>query len=178
MSLRRRMRHGGSLGGLAIASMALAAVLTGAPPARAQSAAMSCAEAGAVAERSHGLPPGLLAAIGKIESGRYDDRSGGIAAWPWTINAAGQGHHFDDKDSAIRTVAYLQGRGVRSIDVGCFQINLVHHPRAFASLDEGFDPMANADYAGRFLSELHARSGSWSDAVGAYHSGTPELGDA
>jgi hypothetical protein len=38
----------------------------------------------------------------------------------------------------------MQGEGVRSIDIGCMQINLVHHPDAFGSLEAGFDPITNA----------------------------------
>lgn len=127
------------------------------------------------AERSWGLPAGLLAAIGKVESGRPDAQGGG---WPWTINAAGRGQHFASKAEAIRAVGQHQARGVRSIDVGCFQINLIYHPAAFASLDEGFDPRANAQYAARFLSELQQRAGTWEDAIAAYHSATPGRGDA
>jgi soluble lytic murein transglycosylase-like protein len=38
-----------------------------------------------------------------------------------------------------------------------------------------FDPDANAAYAARFLSELHAELGDWSRAAGAYHSRTPSF---
>jgi hypothetical protein len=60
----------------------------------------------------------------------------------------------------------------RSIDIGCLQVNLLHHPNAFASLAEGFDPAANARYAARFLVELRNRLGGWLPAIGAYHSAT------
>jgi hypothetical protein len=65
-----------------------------------------------------------------------------------------------------------------SVDVGCFQINLLQHPAAFASLEEAFDPSANAAYAARFLLSLRDRTGSWENAIAAYHSATPELGNA
>ena len=48
---------------------------------------------------------------------------------------------------------------MRSIDIGCAQVNLMHHPDAFASLEQAFDPMANADYAARFLKQLHDTHG-------------------
>jgi hypothetical protein len=172
MASSRRDRLSTWRGPAAALGAALLAVAPG--PARAQDV-LSCATAGAIAERNWGLPHGLLGAIGKVESGRYNPALGGVAAWPWTINAAGQGFQFADRDAAIQAVWQLQAQGVRSIDVGCFQINLVHHPRAFATLAQGFDPQANADYAARFLSELQARTGSWEGAVGAYHSGTPDL---
>ena len=73
--------------------------------------------------------------------------------------------------------ALLDG-GTRSIDVGCFQISLLYHPAAFASLEQAFDPDANARYAARFLLTLFARTGTWEAAVAAYHSADPTLGFA
>ena len=72
----------------------------------------------------------------------------------------------------------LQERGVRAIDVGCMQVDLLHHPRAFASLDEAFDPAANVAYAARFLSRLFGQTNSWAQAAAFYHSTTPELAEA
>jgi hypothetical protein len=148
-------------------------------PARAEApaAAPSCAAAGAAAERAWNLPAGLLGAIGRVEAGRFDPSSGTVRTWPWTINAQGQGHYFITRQDAIAAVRELRMAGVDSIDVGCFQINLVFHPGAFASLDEAFDPTANADAAARFLAELYQRSGSWETAVAWYHSATPGLGE-
>jgi phytoene dehydrogenase-like protein len=65
---------------------------------------------------------------------------------------------------------------MRSIDVGCMQVNLMHHPDAFANLDLAFDPQVNAAYAARFLKELFAQTGDWTKAAALYHSATPELG--
>ncbi len=135
-----------------------------------------CQRAGLEAERKADLPPGLLHAIGLVESGRLDPATGQVAAWPWTINANGAGRLFESQSEALAETRALQRRGVTSIDVGCFQINLLQHPDAFASLEEAFDPVANATYAARFLLALHARTGSWENAIAAYHSATPGLG--
>ena len=59
------------------------------------------------------MPAGLLHAIGKVESGRPDAAAGGATAWPWTINAEGQGRYFDTKEAAIAAVEALRARGVR-----------------------------------------------------------------
>jgi hypothetical protein len=75
-------------------------------------------------------------------------------------------------------VQALQARGVRSIDVGCLQVNLLYHPDAFATLDDAFDPGHNANYAVRFLNALYAGSHDWKQAIGDYHSETPQLGEA
>jgi Transglycosylase SLT domain len=135
-----------------------------------------CRTAIAAAERGHGVPPQLLAAIGRVESGRLDPVTGVWGAWPWTINAEGQGSYFDTKAEAIQAVQALQARGVRSIDVGCMQINLFYHPTAFPSLDMAFEPAVNTDYAARFLIELHDQTGDWTKATADYHSANPEEG--
>ena len=93
--------------------------------------------------------------------------------WPWTVNAEGQGAFYDTKAEAVAAVRAMQARGVRSIDVGCGQINLMHHPDAFASLEQAFDPQANAAYAARFLKEL-----SRADRRLAEGGGAVSLGDA
>ena len=60
--------------------------------------------------------------------------------------------------------------------MGCYQISLLYHPQAFDSLEQAFDPVANAEYAARFLAALKSRTGSWSAAVAAYHSTDPLRG--
>jgi hypothetical protein len=137
-----------------------------------------CERAGAAIEQVSGLPAGLLLAIGRVESGRWDSARGRVTAWPWTINAGGKGLWFATEDEAARTVRDLMNGGTRSIDVGCFQINLLWHPAAFANLEQAFDPEANAAYAARFLLALFSQTGSWETAVEAYHSADPALGFA
>ncbi|HVC63030.1 MAG TPA: transglycosylase SLT domain-containing protein [Acetobacteraceae bacterium] len=137
-----------------------------------------CQAAIETAGRAHAVPAGLMAAIGQVESGRRDPVSGALHPWPWTVDAEGQGAFYDSKAQAIAAVRAFQARGVRSIDVGCMQVNLLHHPDAFNSLEQAFDPMANADYAARFLVELHGQTGAWPKAAAMYHSATPELGAA
>jgi hypothetical protein len=138
-------------------------------------AAGLCRTAIAAVERSTGVPDRLMQSMGVMESGRRD-AAGVAAAWPWTINVEGAGEVFDTKAAAIAAVLAHQARGARSIDVGCLQINLMHHPDAFASLDEAFDPAANARYAARFLQQLLGTTGSWPRAVAGYHSMTPDIG--
>ena len=144
--------------------------LTAAPP------GLLCRAAIAGAERGQAIPAHLMVAIGRVESGRRDDATGVQHPWPWTINAEGQGFYFDTKAQAVAAVRAMQARGVKSIDVGCMQVNLMHHPDAFPNLDQAFDPAANATYAARYLRELFVQTGSWPKATAAYHSATPERG--
>ena len=156
----------------------LAAVLfgLGSGMARAQPAPTVCEAAGTAAELQHGVPAGLLNAIGRVESGRRDPVSGRVAAWPWAINAEGRGTLFDSQAEALSGTRALQAGGMASIDVGCFQVNLMHHRTAFSTLEEAFDPARNAEYAARFLLALRNRAGSWEQAVADYHSANPERG--
>src|SRR3954447_4965219 len=137
-----------------------------------------CEAAVAAAEVTGRLPPRLLHAISRVESGRADMKTGLVRAWPWTINAEGEGRFFDAQPQAIAAVEALQARGVQAIDVGCLQVNLMYHPRAFATLRDAFDPRSNAAYAARFLNTLFAEARDWPHAIAAYHSETPALGEA
>jgi hypothetical protein len=135
----------------------------------------ACAAAIAAAEAGSGLPPGLLGAIARVETGRRTP-GGAVQPWPWSYNAAGDGRYAPSRADAVAEVTALQARGVRSIDIGCMQINLLHHPNAFPSVEAGFEPATNVAYAVRFLKSLHAQTGDWADATARYHSGTPERG--
>jgi hypothetical protein len=141
-----------------------------------QTASNMCRQAVAAAERAHGIPTHLLAAIARVESGRKDQASNTFNPWPWTINFDGQGSFYDNKTQAVATATLMRPRVTQSIDVGCMQISLTNHPDAFASMDQAFDPSSNADYGARFLVQLFEKTGSWPKAVEFYHSATPELG--
>lgn len=134
-----------------------------------------CESAGQQAEQANGLPGNLLVAIGRIESGRRG-ADGRVAPWPWSVNAAGRGYYLSSKSEAVSLVRSLQSEGIRSIDVGCFQVNLMYHPASFANLEESFDPAANARAAAAFLRELRGIAQGWEEAVGRYHSADPALG--
>jgi len=167
----RRIRLLAALG-LALVGPAQAEPLF--PPATAQG--LLCRSAVAAAERANGIPAHLLAAIARVESGRRDPNTGVMHPWPWTANAEGQGFFYETKTEAVAAVRAMQARGIRSIDIGCGQVNLMHHPTAFASLEQAFDPQANAAYAARFLKQLFSQTGDWNKAAAMYHSATPQIG--
>jgi len=149
------------------------------PPAIAQQPAaqpgLQCRRAIQGAARGAGIPDHLMSAIARVESGRPGP-DGQIHPWPWSINVEGTDHIYDTREQAIAAVKEFQAQGVRSIDVGCMQVNLMYHPTAFATLEQAFDPAANAAYAARFLLELFGQTGSWPKATAAYHSSNPDLG--
>jgi hypothetical protein len=136
-----------------------------------------CLDAVAAAQRDHGTPPGLLAVMAKVESGRATS-SGTLEPWPWTVDADGQGIFFATKDQAVAWSRQALDSGtVTFLDVGCMQVDLRMHPNAFRDLDQAFDPAANAEYGARYLQQLHdgVAGRNWFTAIGMYHSQTPEL---
>ena len=138
----------------------------------------ACDRAIQLVETRSSLPHGLLAAVALTESGRWEPVRRTVISWPWTVNSQGEGHYFDSAAEAIAWVADLQRQGVRSIDVGCMQINLLHHPDAFASLEAAFDPVRNVAYGAGFLTDLRAGTGSLERAVERYHTAELERGRA
>jgi hypothetical protein len=163
----------GPAAGLAASPRGLPRVFV--PTAAPASPGQLCRQAIRATEKSYSIPEHLMAAIARVESGRIDAQ-GVVQPWPWTINAEGAGHYFETKAEAITAVRALQGRGIKSVDIGCMQVNLLHHPSAFADLEQAFDPAANARYAAGFLLRLKDQTGNWPKATAAYHSATPDLG--
>ena len=138
--------------------------------------ARQCTQYFPVEEKKNSIPTHLLAAIATTESGRYHKTLGMNVPWPWTINVEGKGYYFDSKAEAIAQTQNYLARGYRSIDVGCMQVNLKHHPKAFANLNQAFDPATNVAYSAKFLRENYASFGDWIKATAAYHSRTPVHG--
>ena len=129
-----------------------------------------CISAILAAQDRHGIPDNLLLAIGIQEAGR--NGPAGLAVWPWTANAAGEGVFFKNRIEAEAWVSNKLESGVKSIDVGCMQINLHWHGDNFVSLSDAFEPERNVDYAARFLRNLYRETGDWTKAAGRYHSAT------
>lgn len=131
-----------------------------------------CTQQFPVAEQRYTIPTHLLAAISTTESGRWHKQLGMAVPWPWTINVEGKGYYFDSKAEAIAATQRFMAQGKSSIDVGCMQVNLKHHSKAFANLNEAFEPSTNVAYAAKFLRDNYAELKDWIKATAAYHSRT------
>jgi hypothetical protein len=157
------------------AAVAAGLLLFAGEPAAAMDDSLLCGVETARQERLQAIPDRLLHAISLVEAGRWDSDHRANLAWPWTVNAEGEGRFLPTKQAAVAEVRKLQARGIRNIDVGCMQVNLQAHPDAFGSLDEAFDPAANVAYAAQFLLTLFDGAGNWPTAGAYYHSQTPEV---
>ena len=117
------------------------------------------------ASQKHGVPLGMLYAVGLTETGRGDSLR------PHALNIDGKAVYELSKPAAIQAFAAAKRQGARFIDVGCMQINHKYHGDKFTSLEVMLDPAVNVDYAARFLAQLKEREGNWTKAIARYHAG-------
>ena len=117
-----------------------------------------------------GIPPNLLTAMSLAESGKWNKKDKSLFSWPWTITADGRSLYMISKQSAILKVRLLKAQGIKNIDIGCMQVNLFYHPKAFENLSVAFDPERNVGYAANFLAALNQSTLSWTQAAANYHS--------
>lgn len=129
-------------------------------------------------EREYNLPPGMLRAVGTHESGKYLKAHKRKAAWPWTINVLGKGFYFSEKKDALTAIdMHMRGRGIRSVDIGCMQVNMLYHGHAFKNNPrKAIIPSENIRYGAKFLRSRYDVSDSWEEAIGNYHNMIPSIG--
>lgn len=116
-----------------------------------------------------GVPASVLYAVAMQESQRrWPD--GRIAPWPWTLNIAGQGHFYENRQAVEKALAILYQSGSCNVDVGLMQINLCYHGHRTDRWASLIIPQENLSVAARILIEQAAHcDGDWWCAVGRYH---------
>lgn len=147
------------LSSIGMAALSICSVTTGA------SANGACEHEMARAARTHGVPLGVLYAVGLSETGRK-----GVLN-PYALNVDGKTVLAADLRDAVAQFREAKNKGAKLVDLGCMQINHRYHGDHFASVEAMFDPARNVDYAARFLKELRAREGNWTMAVARYNAG-------
>jgi soluble lytic murein transglycosylase-like protein len=113
----------------------------------------------------HGVPAGILYAVGLTETGRKG------SLHPNALNIAGRAVFARSRAEAVAEIDKARAAGIRLIDLGCMQINHHYHAEHFANVEAMLDPRRNVDYAARFLVQLKARHRTWAMAVARYHAG-------
>ena len=142
-------------------SAAVGTAQAGVPPV----ASTICEREMAGAAAKHGVPLGVLYAVGLTESGNRGSLQ------PYAMNIAGKAYFGTNAADVVARLGEAQRNGVKLVDLGCMQINHHYHRAKFTSLEGMIDPAQNVEYATRFLKELKAREGSWTLAVARYHAG-------
>lgn len=144
----------------ALAALFISSALTGA-----QASGAVCEREMTRAARLHGVPLGVLYAVGLTETGRKG------SLHPYALNVEGRAVFAENVQDAMGKFNAAKKQGARLIDMGCMQINHHYHGDKFVSPEAMLDPVRNVEYAARFLKELRAREPSWTLAVARYHAG-------
>lgn len=139
-----------------------AAICSAASPAAAINV---CEREMAGASAKHGVPLGVLYAVGLTESGNRGSLQ------PYAMNIAGRSYFGTNAADVVARLGVARSNGIKLVDLGCMQINHHYHRAKFTSLEGMIDPRQNVEYATLFLKELKAREGSWTLAVARYHAG-------
>ncbi|EKV32240.1 Lytic transglycosylase, catalytic [Caenispirillum salinarum AK4] len=138
----------------------------------------TCLEEARRQEQALDIPEGLLTAVALAESGRWDAQAGALRAWPWTLNVDGTGLYFDSMAEARAAAVDALRQGIRQVDMGCMQVSMAWHARAFETVTEALTPIDNVAYGALYLRQLYDRHGEWGEAVRRYHSGDAARGEA
>ncbi len=114
-----------------------------------------------------GVPPRLLYAMSKAESGLLKDNR--FAPWPWTLNVAGEARRYEGREAMFDGLMAALGTGEMLIDVGPLQVNWYWQFEALGSPWRITDPAVSIKIAAQILKRHYERSGDWWEAVGRYH---------
>ena len=116
------------------------------------------------AEKEHTIPPGLLLAVIKTESGVN----------PYALNINGRPVFLKDKNAALDAINQALASGITNIDIGIAQLNYKWHKSNFPDPESMLLPSANIKYAAKLLAKLKFKHGDWHKAIRHYHSSTPK----
>lgn len=126
----------------------------------------ACVQAIKEAEEHYNLPHGILMALSITESSPKKEGK----PHPWAIGTPTRSYYPASKKEALKLVNRLRTTGQNNIDVGCLQINLKAHPKAFKNLEMALDPLHNVAYGVHYLTTLRNNNQPWPKAIGNYHS--------
>lgn len=117
------------------------------------------------AASKHGVPLGMLYAVGLAETGNRGSLQ------PYAMNIEGRAYFAQSISDAIQRFEEARRSGAKLIDLGCMQINHYYHRERFSSVESMLNPRENVEYAAQYLKQLHMREGSWTMAIARYHAG-------
>jgi soluble lytic murein transglycosylase-like protein len=148
-----------------VARVLAAAFISSAASLSAQAAPNACERHILTAARNHGIPAGILYAVGLAETGRKG------SLHPHALNIEGRAVFPPSATMAIAEFERARRSGHKLIDLGCMQVNFHYHGNQFRNVADMLDPARNVDYAARFLKRLKDKHETWSMAVARYHAG-------
>jgi len=134
-------------------------------PATAVAGPNLCVVSAAEAERSFGIPEGLLQAMAIHESGVNGK------PYPWALNLGGRVVYAGNLDAAQKILGERRAKGRKNLYAGCMQLSVYYHGSAFGSLRDLLQPKGNVSYAAKYLASHYEDYSSWEAAVRRYQGG-------
>ena len=126
----------------------------------------------------HHLSPAIFYAIALTESGQ-SRMTAEFRPWPWTLSIDGEPYFFPTREEAGSALLDAIRRQPSQLGVGLFQVEYRFHLSRFDSPGAMLDPYENSRVAAGIFSEgLAAAGGDVWQAIGLFHSATPDLADA
>lgn len=119
-------------------------------------------------EKELGLPVGLLHAMTLAETSKN-----GVPQ-PNAIQLDGEARYPASRKGAEALLRKADGTLVEEAHVGCMQLSLKTHARAFDRPESMLDPERNIRRAARVLQGQRKASPGWREALGRYHGGSAE----
>ncbi|MGI9449092.1 MAG: lytic transglycosylase domain-containing protein [Geminicoccaceae bacterium] len=116
----------------------------------------------------------ILYAIAIQESGRVDQVDGMLKPWPWALNVGGEAQYYANMAEAWDALNTIFALPPRNIDIGLVQVSWPINRHVITDPFLALDPVTNLSLGARILRECFDRLGEWWQAVGCYHSPTPE----
>lgn len=92
-----------------------------------------------------------------------------VAPWPYTLNVNSKGYRYASYEDMIVAARKFMAQGIRSIDVGLFQVNWRWNGHRAESLEHLGIPSENGRIASEILKQYYAQHGDWVRAAGQYH---------
>ena len=126
----------------------------------------------------HRLSLAIFYAIALTESGQ-SRMTEGFRPWPWTLSIDGEPYFFQSRVEAQTAFMEALQRQPGQLGIGLFQVEYRFHSDRFDLVEEMLDPYENSRVAAEiFLEGLAIAGGDVWQAIGLFHSATPDLAEA
>lgn len=127
---------------------------------------------------AQGFSAAIFYAMALTESGQ-SEMTADYRPWPWTLSIDREAHFYRDRAAAAEALRSAIADEAEQLGVGLFQIEYRFHAHRFDAVDDMLDPYRNSQVAAEIFSEgLRQAGGDVWQAVGLFHSATPEHADA
>ncbi|MCY9874542.1 hypothetical protein [Vibrio barjaei] len=115
-----------------------------------------------------GVPGSVVFALALQESATLMS-DGSVRPWPYVINHKGKPYYYRTRRELFSASQSLVDNGMRSFDIGYFQVNWRWHNHRVRNLWSLTEPLTNGYVAMQIFIEQYNKHRNWIVAAGRYH---------